>query len=95
LNERGYECRRSVQYCGGNGDADIVGLHGIYAECKRVEKLNISKAMEQATDDAINSRFPTVFHRKNSEGWMVTMHLDDWTKLHRAWEWKENQGGIE
>lgn len=95
LNEFGYECRRSQQFCGANGDSDIVGLFGVYPEVKRVEKLNVSQAMKQVEADAINSRMPTVFHRKNGEGWLVTCKLEDWVKLHSAWDWKENQGGIE
>ena len=40
LREYGYDCRRGQQYCGANGDADVVGLEGIHIECKRVERLN-------------------------------------------------------
>lgn len=45
LREYGYEARRGQQYCGSNGDADVVGIPGIHIECKRVEALNIEKAM--------------------------------------------------
>ncbi|MEG1577003.1 MAG: hypothetical protein RR366_09480, partial [Clostridium sp.] len=48
LKEYGYDCRRGQQYCGANGDADVMGLSGIHIECKRVERLNIQEAMEQA-----------------------------------------------
>ena len=40
LREHGFECRRGQQFCGANGDADVVGLPGIHIECKRVESLN-------------------------------------------------------
>ena len=30
LGEYGYGCRRSVQYSGASGDADVVGLPGIH-----------------------------------------------------------------
>lgn len=63
---------------------DLMGLHGIHIEVKRVEKLNVSAAMRQAERDA--ARFhdgrPTVFHRKNREGWLVTMRFDDWLELY-------------
>lgn len=37
LKSYGYEdSRRGQQYCGSNGDADVVGLPGIHIECKRV-----------------------------------------------------------
>ena len=52
LKEYGYDCRRGQQYCGANGDADVVGLSGIHIECKRVEKLNLYDAVSQAKSDA-------------------------------------------
>lgn len=45
LREYGYDCRRGQQYCGANGDADVVGLEGIHIECKRVERLNLEDAL--------------------------------------------------
>lgn len=30
LKDHGYNCRRGQQYCGTNGDADVVGLPGIH-----------------------------------------------------------------
>lgn len=48
----GYDCRRGQQFCGSNGDADVVGLPGVHIECKRVEKLNIYEAVEQSINDA-------------------------------------------
>ena len=35
LNSYGYSCRRGQQYCGVNGDADVVGLPGIHIEVKK------------------------------------------------------------
>ena len=54
LRGYGYDARRGQQYCGASGDADVIGLPGIHIECKRVEALNIEKAMEQARHDADN-----------------------------------------
>ena len=85
LREYGYECRRGQQFCGANGDADVIGLPGIHIECKRVERLNIDDAMLQATRDRREGEFPTVFHRKNNGKWMVTMLLDDWQEIYREW----------
>ena len=67
LREHGFECRRGQQYSGANGDADVVGLPGIHIECKRVESLNIHKAIEQAKSDARENELPAVFHRKNGK----------------------------
>lgn len=82
LREYGYNCRRGQQYCGANGDADVVGLPGVHIECKRVERLNLSEAMKQAVRDAGDVEVPAVFHRKNREEWLVTMRLDDWIKMY-------------
>ena len=84
LKEYGYECRRGQQYCGANGDADVVGLEGIHCEVKRVERLNIYDAISQAKADA-KDVLPTVFHRKDRCEWLVTMTLEDWIKLYKEW----------
>lgn len=74
LREYGYDSRRGQQYCGSNGDADVVGLPGVHIECKRVERLNIY--------DAIDGENPVVMHRRNRKEWLVTMLLDDWMKMY-------------
>lgn len=89
LREHGWSTRRGQQFCGANGDADVVGLPGIHIECKRVEKLNLYDAMSQASNDARENEKPTVFHRKNHCEWLVTMKLDDWMELYGDWEGKE------
>lgn len=83
LKTYGYDCKRAQQYCGANGDADVVGLPGIFVECKRVERLNINAAMDQAVSNASGSDLvPAVFHRKNGRKWLVTMCLEDWIRLY-------------
>lgn len=64
-------------------EPDLSGLPGVHIECKRVERLNISQAMAQAVRDAekFHDGAPTVFHRRNREGWLVTMQLSDWLGL--------------
>lgn len=63
---------------------DLSGLPGIHIECKRVERLNIMEAMEQAVRDSEDfmDGAPTVFHRRNRSPWLVTMLLDDWLSLY-------------
>lgn len=78
LEKYGYKTRRGVQYNGFDGSPDLVGLDGIHIECKRVQALNITNAMNQAVSDARPGLIPTVFHRKNNEDWYVTMRLKDW-----------------
>lgn len=77
LKKHGFETRRGQQYCGANGDADVVGIEGIHIECKRVEKLNLDSAYLQAVSDARDGEVPTVWHRKNRQPWMVTLSAED------------------
>lgn len=90
LKEYGYDTRRGQQYCGANGDADVIGLPGIYIECKRKEKLNIFEAIEQAVNDSgakdmpFDYLLPTVFHRKNKCKWLVTMRFDDFSEMYTS-----------
>lgn len=86
LKEYGYDCRRGVQYCGRNGDADVVGLPGIHIECKRVERLDLTAAMDQSKRDAREGEMPTVMHRKNHCEWLVTMRLEDWMRIYSEWD---------
>ena len=90
LKEYGYDTKRSVQYNGKDGQADVIGLPRIHCEVKRVEKLNIYNAIDQAKRDAKNGDFPTVFHRKNRCNWLVTMELDDFMKLYEGYIKSEN-----
>ena len=70
------------------GTSDLVGLSGIHPEVKFVEKLNIRKALKQATEEAEKREdgIPTVFSKTSREPWIVTMYLDDWIKLYEEWE---------
>lgn len=86
LKGYGYDARRGQQFSGANGDADVVGLPGIHLEVKRVEKLNISEAMQQSIRDAREGELPVVMHRKNRETWLVTMPLRVFMVLYKAWE---------
>lgn len=82
--DKGYECRRGQQYNGLEGQ-DVVGLPGIHIEVKRVERLQLEKAMEQSIRDS-QEKIPIVAHRKNGKPWLVTMRAEDWFGLYREWE---------
>ena len=86
LKEYGYDCRRGQQYCGSNGDADVLGLPGLHIECKRVERLEIGAAMGQSIRDAREDELPAVMHRRNNCPWLVTMRLEDFMAIYREWE---------
>lgn len=72
--------RRGQQFSGIGGE-DVVGLAGVHVESKRVEKLNIHNAMNQAVRDSKGVKIPAVFHRKNRTPWLVTVRLNDLTKF--------------
>jgi len=82
LREYGFSCRRGQQFCGANGDADVIGLPGVHIECKRVERLNIHEAVAQAVRDAKTGEIPAVFHRRNRTKWLVTVPMDEFMKLY-------------
>lgn len=80
LTAAGFPAHRNDQrFTGGKGNPDIdaEGLERFHIEVKRVEKLNISAAMHQAEQDAVN-RTPVVIHRRNREPWLITMKLSDY-----------------
>jgi len=97
LREYGFETRRTQQYCGGTEEsADIVGLPYIHIECKRVERLNIDDAMEQAIRDCKGDRLPAVFHRRNGKKWLVTMELEDWMQIYQEfYSGKQIERGVD
>lgn len=101
LQEYGYSTRRGQQFSGANGDADVEGLPGIHMEVKRVEHLNIDKALQQAIRDNYADELkqgkkliPAVFHRANDDRkkdstkgtWKVTLTLKDFMEIYQAWD---------
>lgn len=81
------EAKRGQQYCGLAGNADVVdALPGIHIECKRVEKLHLYDAMEQAKRDAKPDEMPAVFYRKNRSDWLVIMPIDAFMQIYREFE---------
>ena len=92
LREYGYNCRRGQQYNGLEGD-DVVGLPNIHIEVKRVEKLNIYDAIDQATRDAREGELPVVFHRKNNKKWLVSLPFEVFMEIYKESEYSEYIGG--
>ena len=87
FREYGFEeARRGVQYSGKQGEADdVVGLPHIHIEAKHVERLNLYEAIKQAERDANEDEMPCVFHRRNRTKTYVTLGLDDFMTLYKAW----------
>lgn len=84
LREYGFDARRGQQFCGANGDADVISTLPLHIECKRVEKLNIYDAVAQAKRDS-KGKTPAVFHRKNNCEWLVTMSMTDFMKIFKEY----------
>ena len=72
LIANGYEARRGQQFSGSPDSPDVVCNLPFHFEVKRVEKLNIEKAVKQSEDDCGES-MPVVAHKKNRGQWLVTM----------------------
>lgn len=84
LREYGYDCRRGQQFCGANGDADVVGLPGLHIEAKAQERMVLYEWMAQAKRDSDGTgRLPAVFHKKNNADILVTMTLEDFLAVYR------------
>ena len=78
------EVRRGVQYNGADGSADIIGIPGIHCEVKRVEHLDLAKALRQSMLDswaAGKGELPIVMHRRNNCPWFVTMDSGVWNEI--------------
>ena len=74
------DARRGVQHSGGPNSPDVLGVDGVHWEVKRVEKLNLQSAMEQAIRDC-GVNIPVVAHRKNRGEWLMTLRADDVIKF--------------
>ena len=87
LRDYGYtDSRRGQQYCGANGDADVVGLPGIHIEAKAVERLNLYDAMAQSKRDKKAGEIPVVIHKKNHCKILVTMEFEDFMQIYKEYE---------
>ena len=70
--------RNNQMYIGGKNNPDVYAeINGqpLHIEVKRVERLNILEAVDQAIRDSATGSFPIVAHRKNRTQWLVTMPL--------------------
>lgn len=78
LGRIGLDCRRSAQYCGKAGDADLIcdGV-ALHVEVKLTERLNPYGFIGQAIGDAKSSKCPVVVMRSSYKPWLVLMRLDD------------------
>ena len=85
MQEYGFDAKRGQQFSGLQGDADVVGVPYLHLEIKRVEALNLDKAMEQSQRDAREGEIPVVVHRKDRQDWRITLSLKDFMPFFMAW----------
>lgn len=76
LQERGYDAHRGQQYCGANGDADVIGVPGLHIEAKRTERLTAYPFLDQAIADAREDELPVVAHRPNGKQWIAILNFE-------------------
>ena len=99
LKHEGYQdVRRGQQYCGVEGNADVIGLPGLYIEVKRRLIKSLSDWLHKAAREALKEdkgSYPVVFHRGDHEDWMATMYLEHLINLYREWEAGQEGTGSE
>jgi len=77
----GYQARRGQQYAGNPDAPDVVcDCLPYHFEVKRVEKLNLYDAMDQAARDC-GEHIPVVAWRRNHHDWLIVMRADDWLPM--------------
>jgi hypothetical protein len=68
---------RGQQNKGGIESPDVmIADSSLHPEIKRVERLNIYDAVDQAVRDG-QSKVPFVMHRRNNREWLITIRLSD------------------
>jgi hypothetical protein len=80
VKKRGYTARRGQQFSGNPDAPDVISELPFHFEVKRVQALNVGKAVEQAVRDC-GGKPIAVAHRKNNSPWLVTMTADSWFEL--------------
>lgn len=80
LRQYGHEARRGQQFCGSPDSPDVVSDIDYHVEVKRVERLNLWAAIEQARADAGDKPW-LVAHRKNQERWVVILDAEEFLRL--------------
>jgi hypothetical protein len=80
----GVEARRGVQFQGGPDSPDVV-LDGvaIHVEAKRVERLQLWAAIEQAQKDSPPGKTPVVWHKSNRRGSVMIVETSRLLELAR------------
>lgn len=74
----GVTARRGVQFQGSPDSPDVVvDIPDLHIECKRTERFRLYEAIQQAVEDAGETKIPVVLHRQNKKPWVAVVRLDD------------------
>ena len=73
----GIPARRSVQYCGRAGDADLQTVPGLHVEVKARKSIAALRFHEQATADAVDGDMPIVLMKEDRSDFYVLIRLQD------------------
>ena len=76
--------RRSQQYCGDAGHADVVGLPSLFIEVKNVQKINIDEVLDKAEAQSRNSELVLLFFKSNRTEWKVAFKAKNLILLSRV-----------
>ena len=85
LQEYGFDTRRGQQYCGIEGNSDVVGIDGLHIECKRTQQVRDEVFLKQAERDAKEGEIPVVMYRRNHEEWKVIMRLENFMPIYKSY----------
>jgi len=78
LRELGIDARRSQQYCGTEGTADIhSAARGVHWEVKRYAKIASTRFLEQAERDCLPNDLPVVAMREDRGEWTIQLRAKD------------------
>jgi hypothetical protein len=82
LRDLGIEARRSQQYCGTEGHADITSaIPGVHWEVKRYAKIASLRFLEQAERDCLANDLPVVALREDRGEWTLQLRAKDLPRL--------------
>lgn len=83
LRDHGFPDARPGDPLNFGTQADVVGVDGLHIECKRHERLEITRWYDQATEDAARMQDgkPAVIYRQNRRSWMIVLSLADFLAL--------------
>ena len=77
----GHPARRSVQYCGSDGTADLIAQPGLHIEVKARKSIAAIRFHDQAVSDAKDGSVPIVMMREDRGEFFLLVRIDDLKKL--------------